>query len=80
MNGGTLLSGSGGERADHPLVRAQDPTMLHTFHSLQQRRLENWINTSAGGFSEKPAKARASSVLEGGGRVVVEEEERQASL
>lgn len=46
-------------------------TMLHTFHSLQQRRLENWINTLAGGFREKPAKAWASSVLEGGGRVVV---------
>lgn len=61
-----VLVGSGSSPGQNP-----GSTMLHTFHSLQQRRLENWINTSAGGFSEEPAKAWASSVLEGGGRVVV---------
>lgn len=49
--------------------QSPDCTKLYTLHSLQQRRLENWIKAFARGLSEKRAKASASSQLEGGGGV-----------
>lgn len=60
-----------GLRSQVVLVSGSSPgqspecTKLYTLHTLQQRRLDNWIKTFAGGLSEERAKASASSQLEG---------------